>query len=361
MRKPRLLIPSIGLLLGVFVISGIVQVAMKRAPEPSEVAPASLEETPGKSAAELRAERLAFYESQIDPVIIQMDQKNREASEQCIATLRDSLEGYRKGIKPFCTEINTWGTRLGVIRRMPGDWWYEKTDVSDFIQEKFARYLFTDQELSEDIEIALMQFQMAVRGNQNEMLDEIRLAITASDLTDVPAIKTEDVVEDVTQQLQDFGEDSAQATLVRGITVKVASAAGGAAGEFLLSQLVVELASMAGAASTAAGGATAGGAAVGGGGGSLGGPLGAAAGIAVGVVIGGVIDWWMSSKFEEQMTQTLNQMIDEMTQIAIEGSDQNPGLATGLQGSCDFLLQSHREFIKGKILNDVDRNAQKNE
>ena len=73
---------------------------------------------------------------------------------------------------------------------MPGDWWYEKTDVSDFIQEKFARYLFTDQELSEDIEIALMQFQMAVRGNQNEMLDEIRLAITASDLTDVPAIKT---------------------------------------------------------------------------------------------------------------------------------------------------------------------------
>ena len=244
---------------------------------------------------------------------------------------------------------------------MPGDWWYEKTDVSDFIQEKFARYLFTDQELSEDIEIALMQFQMAVRGNQNEMLDEIRLAITASDLTDVPAIKTEDVVEDITQQLQDFGEDSAQATLVRGITVKVASAAGGAAGEFLLSQLVVELASMAGAASTAAGGATAGGAAVGGGGGSLGGPLGAAAGIAVGVVIGGVIDWWMSSKFEEQMTQTLNQMIDEMTQIAIEGSDQNPGLATGLQGSCDFLLQSHREFIKGKILNDVDRNGQKTE
>ena len=39
-------------------------------------------------------------------------------------------------------------------------------------------------------------------------------------------------------------------------------------------------------------------------------PVGAAAGIA-GVVIGGVIDWWMSSKFEEQMTQTLNQMIDE--------------------------------------------------
>ncbi len=121
---------------------------------------------PQKSEAELRAERDAFFKADVEPSIKEADKLNREAADRCVARLKESFDGYRSGIQPFCEEINTWGTRVGVIRRMPSDWWYEKTDVSDFIQAKFAKHLFTDRKLAEDIESAFGSVPCRVEANQ---------------------------------------------------------------------------------------------------------------------------------------------------------------------------------------------------
>ena len=350
MRKSQIWIASTALLACTGLIIWAAGLTAPDATLPAASRLLSNKNDTAKTEAELRAERIAFFNTVIEPVIIEADKRNRESAQRCVETLKESFNGYRNGIKPFCIEINTWGTRLGVIRRMPGDWWYEKTDVDDFINQKFARYLFTDEKLTEDIESALTQFRNEVRNNQSEMLAEVRLSISESELTSVPPVEPQDFITDMAKEIQDFGADSARATLVKGITVKVASAAGGAAGEFLLSQLIVELSAMTGTATTAAGGATAGGAVAGGGGGSLGGPVGAAAGIAVGLVIGGVIDWWMSSKFETQMTEKLNQLIDEISDLSINGSSERPGLKPGLEGSCDLMLQSYRDLLTKIII-----------
>lgn len=353
--KPKILISSIAFLACIAAVIWAVRVPAPQPvaiPDPPAI-PAEIV-PPEKSAAELRAERDAFYTADVDPVLIKTDKLNREAARRCVARLRESFDGYRTGIAPFCSEVNTWGTRLGVMKRMPTDWWYEQTDVGDFIQEKFARHLFTDKQLATDIESALAQFRSDVQANQNTMLTDIRAAVSQADLPDLPEIDTGTFVADMSARFQQFSAESAEASLVKGITIEVGSMAGGAVGEMLLAQLIVKLSSMAAASTASAGGATAGGAAVGGGSGSLGGPIGTVAGIAVGLVIGGVIDWWMSSNFEAQMTGQLNEMIDELTDTAIAGTADKPGLRDGLRGSCDLMLRFYRDSLRTQIVDGVD-------
>lgn len=305
---------------------------------------------PQKTAAELRAERDAFFTADVEPSIKEADKLNREAADRCVARLKESFNGYRSGIQPFCKEINTWGTRLGVIKRMPSDWWYEQTDVSDYIQAKFAKHLFTDKKLAEDIENALTQFRADVEANQNSLVTSIRAAISSRDLPGLPEIDYTEFAKDLSFRLTAYSAQSAKDSVVNGIVTEVASGVGGFAAEQLLAQLVVRLTAMVGASTASAGGATAGGAAVGGGGGSLGGPVGVAAGLAVGLVIGGVIDWWMSSSFEAKMTDQLNGLVDELNKEVIAGDADRPGLRDGLRGSCDVIRQAYQDSLRARIV-----------
>jgi hypothetical protein len=305
---------------------------------------------PKQSKAELRAERDLFFASDVEPNIKEADRLNREAARRCVARLKDSFNGYRAGINPFCKEINTWGTRLGVIRRMPGDWWYEKSDVGNYIQAKFATHLFTDEKLKEDIGSALEQFRVDVEANQNNLVTSIRAAISSTDLPGLPEIDYAEFAKELSSRLTGYCTESAKDSVVNGIVIEVASGVGGYAAEQLLAQLVVRLTAMVGASTASAGGATAGAAAVGGGGGSFGGPLGTAAGIAVGVVIGGAIDWWMSSSFEATMTEQLNGLINELNKEVIAGNDNRPGLQDGLRGSCDVICKAYQDSFRAKIV-----------
>lgn len=308
---------------------------------------------PQKSAAELREERDAFFAADVEPCIKGADKLNRESADRCVSRLKESFDGYRSGIQPFCKEVNSWGTRLGVIRRMPSDWWYEQTDVSDYIQAKFAKHLFTDKKLAEDIKSALTQFRADVEANQNTLVTRIRAAISSKDLPGLPEIGYADFAEDLSSRLTEFSAQSAKDSVVNCIVTEVASGVGGSVATRLLTQLVVRLTAMVGASTASAGGATAGGAAVGGGGGSLGGPVGVAAGLAVGLVVGSVIDWWMSSSFEAKMKEQLNGLIDTVNKEVIAGDADRAGLHDGLRGSCDVLKNAYQSSLRTRIVDGV--------
>jgi hypothetical protein len=306
--------------------------------------------SPQKSEADLRAERDAFFKADVEPSITKADKLNREAAEHCVTRLKESFNGYRAGIQPFCKEINTSATRLGVIRRMPSDWWYEKTDVSDYIQAKFGKHLFTDKKLAHDIANALAQFRTDVEANQNALVTDIRAAISSHDLPGLPEIDYSEFAGDLSGRLKGYTAQSARDSVVNGIVAEVASGVGGFAAEQLLAQLIVRLTATVGTSTASAGGATAGGSAVGGGSGSLGGPVGVAAGLAVGVVIGVVIDWWMSSSFEAKMTEQLNGVIDDLIQEVIAGTADRPALRDGLRGSCDIIRQAYQDSLRVRIV-----------
>lgn len=326
--------------------TAVVPVVPKAPAMPAEI-------VPRKSQAHLRAERDAFFVADVEPCIQEADKLNREAADRCIARLKDSFNGYRTGIKPFCKEINSWGTRLDVIRRMPSDWWNEKSGVSDFIQAKFAKHLFTDKKLAADLESALAQFRTDVVANQNTLVSKIRAAVSSKDLRGMPEIKYADFASDLSARLKAYSAQSANVSVGNFIATEVASGLGGFAAEQLLAQLVIRLSAMTAATTTTAGGATAGGAATGGGTGALGGPVGIAAGFAVGLVIGGVIDWWMSSSFEAKMMGKLNGMIDDLDKEILDGSVGRAGLRNGLRGGCDVLKNAYQSSLRARIIDGV--------
>lgn len=324
---------------------------MPAMPDPPTIPAEILSE---KSEEELRVERDEFFRADVDPVIAAANDLNLRAAERCVIRLEESFDSYRNGIKPFCAEINTWGTRLGVMRRMPSDWWYEKTDVGDFIQEKFARHLFTDKTLEQDIEDALQQFRQDVASNQNAMVTQIRAAISAKDLPNLPEIEYGDFAKDMTTRLKGFNTESAGQSIFSGIAIEAVTGVAGYAGQYLLAQLVIKISSMAATTSTAAGGATVGGAAAGSGTGSLGGPIGTIAGFAVGLVIGGVIDWWMSNRFQAQMSGKLSGMIDELAATVITGDSNRPGLRDGLRGACEHMQRAYVSSLRATIVGEVN-------
>lgn len=340
------------LLLLAWVVA-VILVARRPTPEPPVVPqgptlPAEI--VPQKSEAELRAERDAFFAADVEPRIKEADKLNREAADRCVARLTDSFNSYRTGIQPFCEEINTWGTRLGVVKRHTTDWWYKQNDVIDYIQAKFAKHLFTAKKLVEDIDSVLTQFRADVEANQNNLVTSIRAAISSKDLPGLPNIDYQEFAKELSPRLTEYTQWATD-WAIRGIVTEVASGVGGQAAEQIFARLVPRLTAWVGASTASAGGATAGGAAVGGGGGLIGGPLGVAAGIAVGLVIGVVIDWWMSSSFEAKMTEQLNGLIDELNKVVIVGDANRPGLRDALRGSCDIIRQGYQDTLRAKIVN----------
>ena len=299
------------------------------------------------------AQRLQLFQNEVEPKIVDATKLNREAADRCIQRLNESFEGYRSGIEPFCDEINSWGTRFGVIRRMPGDWWYEKTDVKKFVEEKFSRHLFDDKKLASDIDDALSQFRQEIAANQNSMLLKIRASISNSDLPEIPKIEHEEFARELQIRLTDFSTNAAETSVVKGLVTEIASGTGGVIVEQLLAHALAKLGTAAATTSASAGGATAGGAAAGGGGGSFGGPLGTVGGFAVGVAVGVVIDWWLSGKFKAEMTKELNELIDEIKSEVITGAEKESGLRMGLGESCTAIATNYESILRHKIVGEV--------
>ena len=308
---------------------------------------------PKMSAADRRAQRVAFYDAEVDSVLVRADRENRDAARRCLRTLVETFEGYRTGIEPFVEDINSWDTRFGVINRMPGDWWYEDDSTGVYVQQKFAGHLFSEEDLAAGIQAALDRFRRDVQANQDRMLVNIRAAISRSDVPNLPVIDADRFADDMTRRFEAYGRASAEQSLVRGLAIEVASAAGGFAVEQIIRMVAVKVAQVAARSATVAGGATAATTAAGGGGGSTVGPVGTAAGVVVGLGVGLVIDWWVSEKSSRQMKRNLHGMVHDMAHIAIDGTDNRPGLRVGLRGTCDLMFRSYRDTIRKQIVDGV--------
>lgn len=305
---------------------------------------------PAPMAPSVEVQRSQFYDLSVQPAVMAVDRSNRQAAMRCVSRIEDSFAGYREGIQPFCDEVNSWGTRFGVLKRMPGDWWSETDDVSRYVEAKFGKHLFTDARLTRDVEKALAEFRGELTANRNQMLVSIQAAVESQNLPDLPAVEPGPFSQSVDTALLQFASGSARDSVVAGLLTEIASGVGGLAVEQLLAQLVVRLGAMAGSAAAGAGGATAGGAAVGGGAGALGGPIGAAAGIAAGLVAGIVIDWWMSGRFEAKMSAELNEIIDELANGVIHGNGEHHGIAIALEKSCDQMRDAYRGSLYERIV-----------
>ncbi len=294
--------------------------------------------------------RNAFYENAVDPRIKSASEANEAAAKRCIERIENKIEVYRTGVDPFVADINSWGTRLRVVKRLGSDWWYEENDVAAFVGTKVSKHLFDDARIQEDISTALQQFREDVQANENTMLIQIRAAVSASGQVSIPEQNFNDFAKLINEELNQYANSLAVDSLQRAVLTEVLSGVGGAAATQIVRMIAVEVATMLASTATSAGGTTAVTTVAGGAGGTTVGPWGTAAGVVGGLMIGLAIDWWMSDSYSAELSDQLNETIDQVKLGAVQGTDGKDGLKVTLDEACSQLRRSYEETLYQQIV-----------
>ena len=326
-----------------------------------------------KQAVSREVQRAVFFSDQVEPQLAQADALNREAAQRCITRIGDMMDKYRRGVDPFVEDLTSMSTRFGIVKRMPADWWKEDNRVESFVEEKFERYLFSEETLLRDITGVLDDFKSEIDANQRRMLISVKTALSAADLPEVDAQEYEPFFESVSGQLQRYSTKQGTASVRNAVGVFVISeTAGTLAGRAVVVGLLARFGSSAAVGAAAGAGATATTTAAGTGTGAFGGPAGAAVGFGIGMAVGLVIDWWMTEQFEVQMSDQMDGYLDSLEQTILFGGavdgppntnlkpesfgSQNAksgsGLVDALPVVCDRLLEAYRERFYEQIVPD---------
>jgi hypothetical protein len=170
--------------------------------------------------------------------------------------------------------------------------------------------------------------------------------------------------------LQRYSAQQGTSSVHNALAVLVLSEAGSYATMTLVSGLLTRFGTAAATTAVAAGGATAGASAAGAGGGSLGGPVGTAVGLGVGLVIGLAIDWWMTDRFETELSLKMHAYVHSLEQSILHGGpalDRNTeppassssshslierrgGIADALPVICDQLQAAYHDRFRDQIV-----------
>ncbi len=335
-------------------------------PEPVPVIPTAPVKTalgePAPPIAKPEVQRAHFYDAEVEPLIEQTDALNREAAERCVKRLERVFAGYHAGVRPFVEDLTSISTRFGIVRRMPGNWWREDNRIQAYVQTKFEHHLFSERQLLDDITAVLDQFRNDVDANQKRMVISVQAALSTADLPDVNVEEYQPFFQAVARQLQGYAAKQGTTSVMNALGVFIISEAGVFTARSVITGLLARFGTAAAVGAAAGGGATAGGAAAGAGGGTLAGPLGTAVGLGIGLAVGLVIDWWMTEKFEAQMSRQMNRYIDSLSETILHGRLANTpadsgglarnqsGIVDALPVVCDRLREAYRQRFYQQIV-----------
>lgn len=329
------------------VILGVWHIFSKNDGNISLVVPNSPEVThePGKILRE------DFYINQIEPLLKATERSNIEAANRVSQRVHDRFEQYRSNIQEFTKDITSLSTRFSILRKMPGDWWYQNDEIHTFVQEKFEKHFFSEDKIKDDLSEILLAFQTDIVSNMNRVLVSTKNAIDTSSLPNLNIPDFKEYENDVRNIIVEFSKSSAKESVYDGFVVLITSEAAAILVETIIVRIFASMTTSATTSLIASGGATAGSTAIGGSSGSTVGPIGTAIGLGVGFVIGIVVDWYMTDKFQEKLENELTEYFNNMETEIINGNDEKQGLNSTLSLFIDNLnyAQStviHREIIK---------------
>lgn len=321
LRRPlwrSILVPAV-LLIG--AVAAWVIVVSRETPQPTPPSP-----PPGVTIDPGTVIREQFYNQEIEPLLKSTERANRQATERAIQRIRETFNGYRGGIRPFTEDITSIGTRFGILRRMPTDWWYEDQRINVYIQEKFEKHLFSEQQFQRDIAGILDSLKEDLEANTNRLLAGIRSSIESHDLPQIQVPDYQTYDKEVRSIVLEFSGDRAKDSVYQGIATLVLAEVAAITAHQIVVRVLVSVGTSAATSAAAGGGATAGGAAAGGATGTLAGPVGTAIGVGVGLVVGVIVDWWMTDRFRERLTNDLTAYINQLETGLLDGTESDAGL-----------------------------------
>ena len=313
-----------------------------------------------------RVARARFFDTQVVPLIAEVDGQNRAAASRCIDRIHRIVGGYHEGVDRFVNDMTSLSTRFGVLKRMPGGWWAGDRRVEQYVQSKFEEHLFSEQKLVDDISAALLQFRQDIDANQMSMLTRIRAALSSADLPGVQLQQREEFFRSLSVELGDYAADQGTTSVENMLGAFVLGEVGAFAARSLIAGLLARFAPSVAISTAAGASATVGASATGAGGGSIGGPIGTVVGFGAGLAIGLVIDWWMTERFESELSSQMHVYLNDLESTLISGGSveaavtkkrpneeaaaRSGGLKSGLDQLCDSLRDAYRDRFFHQII-----------
>lgn len=274
---------------------------------------------PVVSQARVRFQRARFFEDEIQPLIAELDTANRAAAQRCLQRMERTIEGYHEGVRPFVRDLTSLSTRLGIIKRMPASWWTQDGRVENYVQEKFAQHLFSEEDLATDLSASLIEFRSDVIANQNRMLSRVRAALSTADLPTVQLEQGDEFFRDLSEKLGQYAAGSGTTSVENMMGAFVLGEVGAFAARSVVAGLLARFAPSVAISSAAGASATVGATATGAGGGSFGGPIGTVVGFGAGLAVGLVIDWWMTERFETELSLQMHTYLADLERALLDG------------------------------------------
>ena len=298
--------------------------------------------------------RATFFDNHVEPRIAETDRLNRLAAQRCLDRITELIGRYQAGVPPFVEDLTSLSTRLGIVRRLPGDWWNDDQRIEAYVQAKFQRHLFSEALLTRDVADILSGFRDEVDANQKRMLVAIQASLGTADLPEIDLVHYEPFFRSVAEKLQTYSANQGTTSVYNGLTVLVTSEIGSYVAISVAGGLLARFGTTLASGATAGVGVTVGATATGAGGGTLAGPVGTVVGFGVGLAVGLVIDWWMTEKFEAELNQQMSQYLDSLGESLLYGSDglatRQGGLAEALPLVCDRLVVAYRQRFFEQIV-----------
>lgn len=317
---------------------------------------------PGLASRRSRQEIVAgIYQDSVVPLLADFDQRNGAAVRRAMDTLYDRVHMHRAGIPAFTRDVASWKTRFGVIGRGSADVWHAlrhgRSDVSQvslYVDEKFRRYVISDDALRADVSAALAQFDEDMRASRNRLYSDLALPLDRIKVTLPNASITDgSFQDDVRRRAAEMTRGMALDTVVAGLAAVAGGWVATDVAQAITGRVVTQVLSQLGAAMAAeaveAGGATVGGAAAGGGGGSFAGPIGAIIGLGVGLIVGAIVDWRLSSEFEQKVARQCEGFLHLLEYRLREGQGDSPGLRQVLQDAVNLTGRVQRDAVTAAL------------
>lgn len=293
-----------------------------------------------------------FYNEELSPIIKHNERKNQLAAERAIERINEVFDNYRNGIHPFAEDITSYGTRFGILRRIPGDWWYENEQVAAFVLEKFEEHLFSEEQFYQEISEALLALREDLEANTNRLLVSAISTHEFNHISNMGLADLEYFNNEVISKILYASKDQARSSLYYGVATLALSELAAITAQQVVSKTLSSYRNKAISSTASVSGATATSTTAGSTIGAPAGPAGIAIGIGVGLVVGIIIDWWMTDRFKEKIRNDLDAYLHEMEADVMKGSHDDPGLESVIRQFVDDLSFSQAIVLRRELIGE---------
>lgn len=274
-------------------------------------------------------------------ILKEYDKRDRESLDRLMSQIEYYFGGLKEGVPGFADEIYGIGSKIKIAGRLIGDkfaHWIkgdrDRREVENYVMEVWERHLFSPEEVNSELERLVADFINSLEVNRNLMAVDI-----AAELKQVSELRAAGIAidgEKIRRTIEDRIRQSSAEQVRLGVGGELVSLAGGELAAYGVIKLINSMitssaASVAAKAGTAGAGSSGAGASV-----------AAVSGwwtLGIGLVLAVAIDFGVSRYSRRRMVRNLNEEIDRLQSIVLDGYGASPGLRVMMLRS----LKAYRE------------------